>query len=616
MSLPVDPRQLLTDLFHVAVAAADPMRIVPRWLPDRPRGRTVVIGAGKAAATMASAFERAWDGPLSGVVVTRYGYAAACERIRVLEAAHPVPDEAGLVATRALFDAVAGLGPDDLVVALVSGGGSALLPAPPPGLTLADEQALNHALLASGLAIGEMNLLRKHVSMVKGGRLAQAAAPARLVTLVLSDVPGDDPAQIASGPTVASGGSLADALALVERSGLVLPPAILGHLRSGRDSAPSALPGQEMHVIGSSALSLEAAAESCRRRGVPAAILSDAIEGEAREIARMHAAMAREIAGRGRPFVPPIVLLSGGETSVTARGKIGHGGRNTEFALALGLDWDSIAGVHGLSADTDGIDGANDAAGAFADGGTVARLRAAGWDPRAALAAHDSGTALGAVGDLLVTGPTRTNVNDFRAILVSPSRRAARPRRRRPSPRCRFAWRPAGRCPRCARPRRAPRARPHGCGRRCARRRTNSAASALPRGSPRADWPRPGGDVGRRTVDRLVQPLASLAERGGGQHPDRSGQHRGAIRQDVAEHIARDDHVEPPGVAHQHHHRGIDEHVAELDVGIVLAHPRDDLAPELHRLEHIGLVDRAEAAVAPARRLEADAGDALYLMLA
>ena len=422
MSVP-NPRQILAALFDAAVAAADPAEIVPRWLPPRPGGRTVVIGAGKAAAAMALAVEKSWEGPVAGVVVTPYGSSLPCRHIRVVEAAHPVPDEAGLNATRLLFEAVAGLAAEDLVVALVSGGGSSLLPAPPPGLTLADEQVLNRLLLGSGLPIAEMNLLRKHVSQVKGGRLAKAAAPAKLVTLVLSDVPGDDPSQVASGPTLPSEGSLADALAVIERTKLPLPSALIDHLHSPQAAAPApddpVFARNEVHVIGSSALSLAAAATVCRERfGLDAAILSDAIEGEAAEIGRMHAAIAREISLRDQPLAAPIVLLSGGETSVTVRGSGGRGGRNTEFALALALDLHAVEGVHALAADTDGIDGNSNAAGAFVDGTTISRLQAAGMDARAMLACHDSATAFAAIGDLLVTGATGTNVNDFRAILV------------------------------------------------------------------------------------------------------------------------------------------------------------------------------------------------------
>lgn len=418
----IAPRALLAAMFEAAVRAADPARLVPAWLPKPPRGRTVVIGAGKASAAMAQAFDAAWPHPLAGVVVTPRGHAVPCPRIRVVEASHPVPDAAGLEAARLLFQAVAGLGTDDLVVALMSGGGSALLPCPPPGLTLADEQALNRCLLASGLGIAEMNLLRKHVSAIKGGRLARAVAPARLVTLVLSDVPGDDPAQVASGPTVPDRRDLADARALVARTGLALPDAVLRHLESGDAAAPdpaeACFAGQEVHVVASAARSLEAAASVAARHGVTPVILSDAIEGEAREIARMHAAIAREIALRGRPFAPPVVLLSGGETSVAAAGPSGAGGRNTEFALSLALDIAEAGVIHALAADTDGIDGASGSAGAFADATTLARLRAQGLDPRGMLAAHDSATAFARIGDLLTTGPTRTNVNDFRAVLV------------------------------------------------------------------------------------------------------------------------------------------------------------------------------------------------------
>ncbi len=412
-------------LFDAAVAAADPHRTIAQALPGPPPGRTVVVGAGKAAASMAAAFDAAWPHPLSGVVVTGYGHGAPCGRIRVLEAAHPVPDAAGVAAARLLIETVSPLGADDLVVALVSGGGSALLPCPPPALTLADEQALNRTLLASGLGIGEMNLLRKHVSGIKGGRLAQAAAPARLLTLVLSDVPGDDPAQVASGPTVPSPGSRADALALVRRARLTLPDSVRAHLESESATAPDpsdrCFAGQRVQVIGSAGASLQAAAMVAERHGIPAMILSDAIEGEAAEIGRMHAALAREIALRDRPFTAPVILLSGGETSVTLRAGSGRGGRNTTFALRLAIDLHGLAGIHALAADTDGIDGTCPGAGAFVDCGSVARLRKAGLDPNAVLAAQDSWAAFDCIGDGLTTGPTRTNVNDFRAILIRPT---------------------------------------------------------------------------------------------------------------------------------------------------------------------------------------------------
>lgn len=417
-----DPRALFGGLFTAAVAAADPERVIRDFLPQKPKGRTLVIGAGKASAQMAAAFEQAWDGPLEGLVVTRYGYAAPCERIEVIEAAHPVPDEAGLVASRRLLESVEGLTSDDLVVALISGGGSALLPSPPDGMSLADEIAVNEALLASGAPISAMNTLRKHLSTIKGGRLARAAHPAQVVSLIVSDIPGDNPAFVASGPTVPDRAAREEALAIVRDYGLKLPDAALLHLRSEAAEAPSpddpAFAGNEVHVIASAARSLEAAAEEARRCGTEAVILSDAIEGEARDVAGMHAAIAREIAARDRPFRKPVLLLSGGETTVTIRGKGGKGGRNSEFLLALALAIEGVEGVHAFAADTDGIDGSEDNAGAFADFTSAARIRAAGIDPKQALGRNDAWTAFDAVGDLFAPGPTGTNVNDLRAILV------------------------------------------------------------------------------------------------------------------------------------------------------------------------------------------------------
>ena len=415
-----DDRDFLTDLFHAAIAAANPAVILPGHLPPRPKGRTVVVGAGKGVAELARAFDALWDGPLSGVVVTRHGQAVGAGRIRVLQAAHPVPDAAGTAATAALTAALAGLGADDLVVALVTGGGSALLPAPGPGLALADEVALNEALLASGAPISVMNAIRKQVSRVKGGRLALLAHPARVVTLVVSDVPGDDPAQVASGPTVPDRVTRAEARAMAEAWRIALPPPVAAALAGGDNPAPSPddprLAGNAVHVIASARLSLEAAAALAAERGIPAHILSDAIEGEARDVGRVHAAIAREVALRDRPFRRPALILSGGETTVTLRGT-GRGGRNTEFLLAFAI---AAAGlpVAALAADTDGIDGSEDNAGAFADGDSAARLRAAGHDPQAALAANDAWGAFAALGDLFTTGPTGTNVNDFRAILI------------------------------------------------------------------------------------------------------------------------------------------------------------------------------------------------------
>ncbi|MBN9258980.1 MULTISPECIES: glycerate kinase [unclassified Mesorhizobium] len=416
-----DPKSFLTAIFSAAVAAADPERTIRNHLPARPKGRTVVVGAGKGSAQMAAAFEKAWDGPIDGLVVTRYGYGAACERIEIIEAAHPVPDAAGLEASRRLLDKVRGLTADDLVVALISGGGSALLPAPAPGLTLADEIAVNEALLASGAPIAAMNTIRKHVSTIKGGRLAAAAHPARVVSLVVSDIPGDNPALVASGPTVPDTGSREDALAAIAAYGMKLPAAVMAHIQSPAADAPSPrdqrFAGNEVHLIASAAVSLEAAAAEAKRQGIEAVILSDSIEGEAREVGGVHAAIAREVATRDRPFEKPVLILSGGETTVTLRAK-GKGGRNSEFLLAFAIGISGVQGIHALAADTDGIDGSENNAGAFADGSTVSRLRAAGVDAKVMLAGNNAWTAFNAVGDLFVPGPTGTNVNDLRAILI------------------------------------------------------------------------------------------------------------------------------------------------------------------------------------------------------
>ncbi len=415
-----DDRAFLTGLFQSAVQAADPESALRAHLPARPKGLCVVIGAGKGAAQLAAAFERLWRGPLSGIVVTRYGYGAVCSQIRVIEAAHPVPDAAGLEASAALFQAVRGLGPDDLVVALICGGGSALLPCPPDGLTLADEAGLNRALLASGAPISVMNAIRKQVSGIKGGRLAAACHPARVVSLVVSDVPGDDPAQVASGPTVPDRVTRTEARAMVAAWRIALPASVAAWLAGEQGLAPlpndPVFAGNKVQVIASARLSLEAAAARAAALGVPAVILSDAIEGEARDVGRVHAAIVREVALRGRPFARPVVILSGGETTVTIRGT-GRGGRNSEFLLALALAAEGVP-FAGLAADTDGIDGSEDNAGAFADGASMARLRAMGADPTAALASNDAWGAFDRLGDLFMTGPTGTNVNDFRAILV------------------------------------------------------------------------------------------------------------------------------------------------------------------------------------------------------
>lgn len=411
-------RELLSELFDAAVRAADPKDALRPYLPEAPKGRTIVIGAGKGAAQMARAFETLWPHPLEGVVVTRYGYGESCERIRVLEAAHPVPDAAGLAATQAIEDAVTGLSADDLVIALVCGGGSALLAAPPEGFTLEDEQELNRVLLASGAPIGAMNAIRKHFSTIKGGRLAARAYPARVLSLIVSDVPGDDPAQVASGPTIPDALTLKDARRIIENRRIAVPDRILAALQSAPDPTDPVFARNEVHVIASAAKSLEAAQQQAETHGIPALILSDAIEGEARDIGLMHAALARETAQKGRPFTAPVVLLSGGETTVTLNTQSGRGGRNTAFLLSLAMAIEGEPKITALAADTDGIDGSEDNAGAFADGQTVQAMRAAGIDPHEAQASDDAWGAFNACDQLFVTGPTGTNVNDFRAILI------------------------------------------------------------------------------------------------------------------------------------------------------------------------------------------------------
>ncbi|MQX19508.1 DUF4147 domain-containing protein [Sinorhizobium meliloti] len=421
MAAIANPRQFLESLFASAVSAADPERVIAANLPERPKGRTVVIGAGKGAAQMARALESVWEGPLSGVVVTRYGFGAHCKNIEVLEASHPLPDEGGLKASKRLLAAVSGLTGDDLVVALICGGGSALLPAPPPALSLDDEIAVNRALLASGAPISAMNAVRKHVSLIKGGRLAAAAHPARVVSLVVSDIPGDDAALVASGPTIADAASREDALKIVARYRLALPEKVMRWLASAAADAPRPsdprFARNEVQLIASAGVSLEAAASRARAAGIEAVILSDAIEGEARDVGLVHAAIARETALRGRPFPKPALLLSGGETTVTVRGE-GRGGRNSEFLLSLALGIDGIGGISALAADTDGIDGSEDNAGAFADHTTIARLLARRLDAAALLHKNDSWAAFDALGDLFKPGPTGTNVNDFRAVLI------------------------------------------------------------------------------------------------------------------------------------------------------------------------------------------------------
>ena len=417
------PKTLLRAMFDRAIAAAQPAgfmgEAIRRVLPAPPKGRTIVIGAGKAAGSMAAAFEAAFHHDLTGVVVTRYGYRVPTERITVLEAAHPVPDEASLAATRRIQDALQGLNADDLVVALISGGGSALLCAPAPGLTLSDKQALNRALLKSGAPIEAMNCIRKHLSGIKGGRLARAAMPARLVSFFMSDIPGDDIAAIASGPTVADATTLADARDFVARYKVDLTGSMLRALEDPANETPK--PGEpcftraEHHLVMTPGMSIEAAMPLAREAGYEIAYLGSDIEGEASKVAAEHAAMARKAASEGRR----LCILSGGETTVTLKAKGGKGGRNTEYLLALALCLNGAANIDALAGDTDGVDGSEDNAGAVIGPDTLARAAACGVDLAAHLARNDAYSAFAALDTLVETGPTMTNVNDFRAILIS-----------------------------------------------------------------------------------------------------------------------------------------------------------------------------------------------------
>jgi glycerate 2-kinase len=417
----VRPRELLRRMFDAAVASAQPSRCVPAHLPPPPLGRTIVIGAGKASAAMARALEDHWPGPLSGLVVTRYGYEVPCARIEIVQAAHPVPDAAGLSAAARILEMVRGLTADDLVICLISGGGSALLPAPLEGLTLAHKQAVNRALLQSGATISEMNCVRRHLSAIKGGRLAAACHPARVLTLLISDVPGDRPTDIASGPTVGDPTTCADALAILRRYRIDVPAEVRELLESGRGE--SVKPGDprlattELRMIATPQMALEAAAQCARAAGVAAHILGDAIEGEARDAGKVLGAIALQARRRGQPFAPPCVLLSGGETTVTVTGT-GRGGRNVEFLLSLGIALDGEPGVYAIAGDTDGVDGAEEIAGAVLEPDSLGRAWALGLRPKESLANNDAHSFFEALGDSVITGPTLTNVNDFRAILV------------------------------------------------------------------------------------------------------------------------------------------------------------------------------------------------------
>lgn len=417
------PRRLLRRILDAAIAAAQPERCVPPFLQQLPAGRLLVIGAGKASAEMARVVEQHWSGSLHGLVVTRYGHAAPCRHIEIVEAAHPVPDAAGVAAAQRMLALTHGLQPQDTVLCLLSGGGSALLPLPLDGVTLEHKQALGRALLKSGASISEINCVRRHLSAIKGGRLAAHCHPARVVTLLISDVPGDDPVDIASGPTVGDDSTCADALAILRRYGIALPAAVRAVLESGAGESikpdDARLRGNIVQLVATPYMALQAAAQVARDAGVTPYILGDAIEGEAREVGKVMAGMAQHAALHGAPFAPPCVLLSGGETTVTLRGN-GRGGRNVEFLLALGIALRGAPQVHALAADTDGVDGMEEVAGAQLTPDTLERARALGLSAPDALDCNDGHGFFGALGDAVITGPTRTNVNDFRAVLVLP----------------------------------------------------------------------------------------------------------------------------------------------------------------------------------------------------
>lgn len=415
---------LLRRMFDAAVASAQPALRIPPYLPTPDqlgKGRLIVVGAGKASAAMARAVDDHWSGPLSGLVITRYGYAVPCARIEIVEAAHPVPDAAGLAAAERLLQLVQGLTADDFVLCLISGGGSSLMPLPAPGLTLEDKRTVNRSLLQSGATINEMNCVRRHLSAIKGGRLAAACHPARVLTLAISDVPGDRPLDIASGPTVADPTTCADALSIVRRYGIDLPAKARELLEN--DLCESIKPGDPRlagattQLIATPQMALEAAAAIAREAGYDACILGDAIEGEARDVGKVLAAIALQVAERGQPFRAPCVLLSGGETTVTVRGN-GRGGRNVECLLAIGIALGGHARIHAIAGDTDGVDGQEEVAGALLAPDSIARAWALGIRPRDFLDNNDGHGFFGALGDAVITGPTFTNVNDFRAVLI------------------------------------------------------------------------------------------------------------------------------------------------------------------------------------------------------
>lgn len=431
MDVITDPKGFLAKIFDVAVAASVPALVLPEFMPEPPKGKTILLGAGKASAQMAAAFEAhcakdsAWTSPLSGLIVTQYGAGVPCEYIEIVEASHPVPDEAGLVAAQRMMALAKNAGPDDLVVALISGGGSSLLPLPMIGLNLADKQELNRILLASGAPISAMNAIRKMFSLIKGGRLGATVSPARLVSLVLSDVPGDDPAMVASGPTIADMSDTRGATNFITQYEIELPQNLRTLLAQGNNPSPKPTDAcfikASHNIIASAKLSLDAAAHVARKAGCEVIVLSDAIEGEASIVGREQGQLIHEHVAR-RPLQKPLLILSGGETTVTIkRGmpKSGKGGRNSEYLLALAIEIAGLENVYCLGADTDGRDGSEDNAGAFCDGTSISRLSKMGLNGEGFLTSHDSWTAFSQLEDLLVSGPTGTNVNDFRALLIS-----------------------------------------------------------------------------------------------------------------------------------------------------------------------------------------------------
>ncbi|XOK13348.1 glycerate kinase type-2 family protein [Agrobacterium tumefaciens] len=413
-------RDALNRIFMAAVASADPAKVLRHHLPSPPKGRCVVVGAGKASAAMAAALEAAWPHvDLSGVVVTRYGHAVPTAHIEIIEASHPVPDDKSAEAAKRILAAVEGLTTDDMVIALISGGGSALMVAPAEGMTLADKMAVNRALLASGATISEMNAVRKHLSRIKGGRLALAARPAKVVSLLISDVPGDDPSEIASGPTVADPSDIETVREIISRYALDLPENVRKVLEKGEETPKAGDIDEDIRLIAAPSLALQAAAEEAVKLGLTPLILGDSLEGESKDVGAVMAGIALSASRKGLPVKGPAVLLSGGETTVTiGKGPAGKGGRNTEFLLSLALTLKGAGSIWAIAGDSDGIDGVEDAAGAVVTPDTLARMREAGVDPRQSLVSHDSYTAFKAAGDLVVTGPTLTNVNDIRAILI------------------------------------------------------------------------------------------------------------------------------------------------------------------------------------------------------